>query len=126
MGLFIFLLSFLVVPIIAILTIAVNAREPFVVAIAAILLTMGGMLRMAYALMFESGEPGGQTLEQKIAAATPLRSRSTASAALPPSQTFPVNAYVSPTAGQWRDTNDLQPVPGSVTDGTTKLLQKDE
>src|SRR5687768_10297469 len=50
-GLFIFLLSFLVVPLLAIATLAVNAEEPFAVVIAAILLTVGGMLRMAYALM---------------------------------------------------------------------------
>src|SRR3712207_2832448 len=55
-GLFIFLLAFIVVPIIAILTIAARAEEPFAVVIAAILLGGGGLLRMAYSMMFE-GEP---------------------------------------------------------------------
>ncbi len=45
-------------------------------------------------------------------------------AALPPQQSIPVNAYSAPKAGNWRDTNDLQPT--SVTEGTTRLLDKDE
>jgi hypothetical protein len=43
--------------------------------------------------------------------------------ALPPHQSIPASAYGPPRAGSWRDTNDLQP---SVTEGTTKLLEKDE
>lgn len=45
-------------------------------------------------------------------------------AALPPQQSIPANVYGPPKAGNWRDTNDLQPT--SVTEGTTKLLEKDE
>ena len=44
--------------------------------------------------------------------------------ALPPQQSMPASAYSAPTAGSWRDTNDL--LPTSVTEGTTKLLEKDE
>lgn len=45
-------------------------------------------------------------------------------AALPPQQSIPVSTYVPPQQqGSWRDTNDLIP---SVTEGTTKLLEKDE
>ena len=40
--------------------------------------------------------------------------------ALPPSNEVPVSAYAPP-AGNWRDTKDLEP--GSVTEGTTKLLE---
>jgi hypothetical protein len=43
-------------------------------------------------------------------------------AALPHPQSIPVSGY-APQAGNWRDTNDLVP---SVTEGTTKLLDKDE
>ena len=43
---------------------------------------------------------------------------------LPPAQSVPVGMYAKPAAGSWRDTNDLQPT--SVTEGTTKLLEKDE
>src|SRR3990170_391858 len=45
-GIFIFLLSFLVVPLIAIATLAVDA-EPYLVVISAILLAVGGLLRAA-------------------------------------------------------------------------------
>lgn len=43
---------------------------------------------------------------------------------LPPQQSFPASSYVSPMPGNWRDTNDLQPT--SVTESTTKLLEKNE
>jgi hypothetical protein len=45
---------------------------------------------------------------------------------LPPQQSQPAQGYTPPphVAGSWRDTNDLgRP---SVTEGTTRLLQKDE
>ena len=48
--------------------------------------------------------------------------------ALPPQQTQPAQDYVSPPgAGMWKapDTGELAR-PGSVTEGTTRLLQKDE
>jgi hypothetical protein len=46
--------------------------------------------------------------------------------ALPPQTSQPVSSYAPPTAGSWKapDTGEL--VPRSVTEGTTKLLQKDE
>lgn len=124
-GLFIFLLSFLVVPLLAILTLAVGAEEPIAVAIAAILLTVGGLLRMAYALMFESNQP---TLQAGDAAhsAPHLFGAQPNAPALPPTRSMPASSYAPPVAGSWRDTNDLQHQPGSVTDSTTKLLQKDE
>jgi len=47
--------------------------------------------------------------------------------ALPPHMQQPASEYVSPQPGMWRapDTGDLVG-PGSVTEGTTKLLQKEE
>lgn len=124
-GLFIFLLTFLVVPIVAILTLMVRAEEPFFVAIAAILFFMGGLLRMAYALMFESNNPQEQTFEQSVyQSAQSLLSKKPEAAALPPQQSIPVSSYEPPLQGKWRDTNEL--TPKSVTENTTKLLQKDE
>jgi hypothetical protein len=43
--------------------------------------------------------------------------------ALPPQQAVPVDVY--PQRTDWRSTNDLQPTPTSVTDSTTRLLDKD-
>lgn len=121
-GVFIFLLTFLVVPIISILTIWLRA-EPFGVAISAVLLFVGGLLRIAYALMFESTNPDDATLEQNVTVkAQQLLNRKPQSNALPPQQTIPTSAYVPP--GNWRDTNDL--TPRSVVENTTKLLQKEK
>ena len=44
--------------------------------------------------------------------------------ALPPQQSIPASAYTTPRAGTWRDTNDLEPT--SVTENTTKLLERDD
>lgn len=125
-GVFFFLLTFLVVPLVAILTVAVNA-EPALAGAAAVLFFMGGLLRVVYALMFESGVPGGKTLEEKVLGNTALFADKQKAGELPPAQSIPVSTYAPPPgAGNWRDTNDLVKTPGSVTDNTTKLLQKDE
>lgn len=119
-GAFIFLLSFLIVPLIAMITVALNA-EPFGVAIAAVMLTMGGLLRVVYALMFESGASANAALP-----ASPAQvSGATASQQLAGGQSIPASVYAPPT-GVWRDTNDLAATPGSVTDSTTKLLSKQD
>jgi hypothetical protein len=119
-GTFLFLLTMLVVPIAALITLALNI-EPFLPVLAAILFGVGGLLRVIYALMFESGT----TARDAITSAS-LPEITESRNALPPSYSIPISAYTSPTAGAWRDTNDLQGTPGSVTDSTTKLLQEEE
>lgn len=44
--------------------------------------------------------------------------------ALPAQQSIPAQQYATPQAGNWRDTNDLQPT--SVTESTTRLLNDEE
>lgn len=124
-GLFIFLLSFLVVPLSAILTVALHI-EPFLPAITAILFTVGGLLRIVYALMFESGAPNGVTLEQSVMAASQnLLSKKREAGELPPAQSIPTSFYAPPPGtGRWRETNELE-TPGSVTDSTTRLLHEE-
>ena len=123
-GTFIFLLSFLIVPLVAIICMALTiGPEP--VAITAILLTVGGLLRIAYALMFESGVSGGNTLEQNVMAASQnLFAGKKEAGELPPAQSIPTSAYAPPRTGRWRETNELE-TPGSVADNTTKLLHQD-
>ncbi len=62
-----------------------------------------------------------------IANAVPTKSDqlnpASAQSALPPQQSQPVG-YYSAGVGNWRDTNDLEP--SSVTENTTRLLEKDE
>lgn len=122
-GLFIFLLSFLVVPIVSIITVAMMA-EPYFVVISAILFAVGGMLRVAYAALFESSDPedtagsaAGYIREQL------LREKS-AARELPHQRSEPIPTYMSPGVGKWQDTNELEPA--SVTDGTTRLLENHE
>lgn len=123
-GVFIFLLSFLVVPLAALVTVFLNI-EPFLPAISAILLTVGGLLRVAYALMFESGVAGGASLEQNVMAASQnLFAGKKEAGELPPARSIPASAYAPPSTGRWRETNELE-TPGSVTDNTTKLLQQE-
>ena len=124
-GLFMILSLLLIVPIIAVISLAANA-EPYFVVLALVLLGVGGILRIAYALMFESTVPGAVTLEQKV-----LKRKRSAELeegehrALPPHQSVPVGVYSPPTTGKWLDTNELNRPMGSVTDSTTKLLEKD-
>ncbi len=123
-GLFIFLLTFLIVPIIAIVSSALRL-PPFGVPIAAIVLFVGGLLRMVYAAMFESAVAEGYAIEgAAIAGPQALLNQNRVGAALPGQTSIPATDYITPRTGQWRDTNDLQPA--SVTEGTTKLLEKDE
>ena len=122
-GLFVFMLAFLVVPLMAIFTLMIEAREPFAVVISLILLVVGGLLRIAYAMMFESNEPTGKTVEQAaFQTAQNILGGSRAQNALPPEQSIPISSYIPPKQGNWRETNDLEP--SSVTDPTTKLLEK--
>jgi len=120
-GLFVFLMTFLVVPIVAIFTIAIRV-EPFAVAIAAISLFVGGLLRMAYAMLFEEHYATAPAKADDFPAATQIHMNR--GAALPPPRSIPIDAFQSPQAGNWRDTNALQP--SSVVEGTTKLLEKEE
>lgn len=122
-GLFFFLLSFLIVPLIAMISLAANV-EPYFVFVAMLIFTMGGLLRVAYALMFE---------EADAAAAYPAiaghshPTQSNEPTALPEGTAVPASLYAAPPAtGMWRDTNDLQKTPHTVTDSTTKLLDREQ
>ncbi len=100
-------------------TLVLNLK-PFLPAIGTFLFGIGGMLRIAYALLFEPGVGGRQSL---IGQPTLIPNENRGE--LPGSQLVPASVY-SAHGESWRDTNDLQRTPGSVTDSTTKLLQKDD
>jgi hypothetical protein len=118
-GVFIFLLGFLVVPLAAVFSLVTNT-EPVLALVAAILFSMGAVLRVAYALMFESPETSaiaGELPNNVVCAPSPD--------ALPAGTSIPAAGYTPPSTGMWRDTNDLVKEPGSVTDNTTKLLERE-
>ena len=94
------------------------------VAIAAIGLPVGGFLRMLYAFLLESNAPAGVEAAQAAYApppAIPNYLGTPASApTLPPQRSVPV-----PTPRPQRfDTGEIAPPRASVTDHTTRLLDK--
>ena len=123
-GLMIFLLTFLIVPLVAITSVNLMLG-PTPIAITAILFSVGGILRMVYALLLESNQPDAKTLEENVfGSAQGLLNKNKTNTALPPQQTMPASVYTPPIQGNWRDTNDL--VQPSVTEGTTKLLERED
>ena len=119
-----FLAGIFIVSILAVLQEMFRFSED-IVALAAVIFFLGGILRMVYAL-FESGNPAEKTLEEKVMqTAQRLLNKKPQVNALPPQQSILVDVYASPVQTNWLDTNDLPP-PASVTDNTTKLLQKEE
>lgn len=82
----------------------------------------GGLLIFLFSLFFLKKEPKNRAPSQYMQQPPPgLYGQSTP--ALPPQQSVPASVYAPPQAGNWRDTNDLVP---SVTESTTKLLDKDD
>ena len=119
-----FLLGIFMVPFLGVLT-NILFFSTYFVGLAAIIFFLGGFLRMIYAAIFESGNPGDKTLEENVyQTAQKLLNKKPQAGALPPSQSISTSGYVPPVAGNWRDTNDLEH--SSVTESTTKLLQKDQ
>jgi hypothetical protein len=121
-GLFLMLLTVVLVPLLGILLRFGIGTNPWPLGVVVFLLGGGGLLRIAYALMFEPRysnalPPGTDRRPANLAAArsNPELSAGDASTYIPP---------VSPRAGRWLDTNELQQ--GSVTEGTTKLLEKEQ
>jgi hypothetical protein len=93
----------------------------FLVALSAVIGFVGGPLRVLYALIFEEGAPRQQVLVHTYAPpnapaafAAPLHQ-----SALPPAQSQPVPPY-----RPRQQTAEIMRPP-SVTEGTTRLLEKD-
>jgi len=122
-GAFIFLLGLLLFPILGMLSVFLLHAPPWPAGLMLFLTAGGGILRIAYALMFEQSFPTALpgTSEPQIASLkmTGVQSQ----AALPPQQTVPADQYASPQTGRWLDTSDLEP--RSVTEGTTRLLENE-
>lgn len=93
----------------------------------------GGLLMMLISFMFLENEPKfpfqQQQLEapyQPAATANYLSGNDARQNALPPQQSQPAQQDFVPAAGAWKAADTGELVPHSVTDGTTKLLQKEE
>ena len=115
-----FLLMFVIAPIVGLISTFGLGIEPWPVGLVVAVLGVGGILRIIYALMFES-RIGGSTIEGREPRELPSPA-SFATSALPPQRQTPASQYASPADGRWRD--EIRE-PASVTDNTTKLLEKD-
>jgi len=119
-GSILFLLGIIIVPILAIMASFAPQRLDnvfgFFAAVSAIICFVGGPLRMLFAAIFEQGAPKYPQFSQTSFPPPPIQPARVS--ALPP-------AAVNP-ASQWRrpDTAEIQP-PGSVTDSTTRLLDRE-
>jgi hypothetical protein len=115
--------SFLMTPLLAI------AGGEEIVAVTAVLGFVGGLILVVLAALFLKNEPKiiqENLLNQNINS-MPVQLRGNhIKTALPPQQSQPAQSYVPPIAS-WKapDTGDFVRPP-SVTEGTTKLLEKDE
>ncbi|MDQ4123743.1 MAG: zinc ribbon domain-containing protein [Acidobacteriota bacterium] len=120
--------TFLLVPLTAVLFGDDRAGE-VIIPFAAIIGTMGGLLLMLFSLFFESEKKQAQIplqqqnfIPQNQVGAQPVQN------ALPPQAanfTPTSNAYQPPRGG-WREAKTGELVPPSITEGTTRLLEKDE
>lgn len=128
-GLKISLIWFLLITFILVPLAAITKAPGGIVAGLSIIGFCGGLLLTALSFLFLPKVP--KSIENQ----PPLRNENYApqylsgnqyKTALPPPTSQPVSSFAPPSAGSWKapDTGDL--VPHSITEGTTKLLQKDE
>ncbi|MFN3330038.1 MAG: hypothetical protein ACK419_03830 [Pyrinomonadaceae bacterium] len=121
-GLFIFLLTFLVVPLLAILSEIYGIEEAFV-AISAVLFFMGGIIRMAYALMFESGDYASLQEQNSQFLAMPNKMELSLEKALP-SEMDQSDLLQARTQEDLFQLEQLKfKLPASVTEETTMLFE---
>ncbi|QQS42164.1 MAG: hypothetical protein IPM63_04265 [Acidobacteriota bacterium] len=112
--------SLILVPLLAIISAALDI-SPVFVAVTAVVTFWGGLLRILYALIFESGKPTGDSRGFVDSFKHTLSGRPSP-ASLPPSAQAPAETAFHPAPGSWRDTNDLEPT--SVTEVTTRTLDR--
>ena len=128
-GLKISLIWFLLVCFILIPLAAVTGAPGRIIPGLAIIGFCGALLMAALSFLFLPNEKQffqGQNEFPNSAGAPQYLSGQQNQTALPPPTSQPASTYTPPMAGSWKapETGDL--VPKSVTEGTTKLLQKDE
>ena len=125
-GAFLMLSTLVVVPVVIFLGVAMLGMPGELIPLVAVVCVMGGLLRMLYALFFESNVPGDAPSAPGYAPpsyAPGYFGTQQQHATLPPPQGTPVPAaYQRP---RRYNTGELvEPPKGSVTDHTTRLLDK--
>jgi hypothetical protein len=128
-GLKISLIWFLLLDFILVPLAAITDAPSEIVAFLAIVGFCGALLMTALSFLFLQNEKKSFQMQNELpnhpTAPQHLRGNQNQTA-LPPPTSQPVSDYAPPMAGSWKapDTGEL--IPRSVTEGTTKLLQKDE
>jgi hypothetical protein len=119
-GAMLMLSTLLIVPITAVITVNFYANPELLVPLAALLCFVGGLLRILYALIMEDSTPQLDLPESPHTAGPPRLDHPVHHAALPPPA---VNA-----ASGWRSRPNTAELyqPPSVTENTTRLLDKDD
>jgi uncharacterized integral membrane protein len=117
-GIFLMLLTLVIAPVIGIIVTFAFGIEPWPMGIVLFLGFGSGVLRIAYALLFEASRAESET----DPAADRLMDSSTRRL------TVGNESYISPDVARSPElhTNDLQREPHSVTDGTTRLLENED
>ena len=124
-GIFMLLLLTVVAPILGMISVFLFGIPPWPMGVSIFLLGGGGILRIAYALMFQSAVRRSRLLgdsDQKDAAS--IIEGAPVDVSLPAQLEVPASTYAAPGSGLWLETNELEPA--SVTDHTTKLLDKEK
>ncbi|HVQ39344.1 MAG TPA: zinc ribbon domain-containing protein [Pyrinomonadaceae bacterium] len=121
-GALMMLSTLLLVPLMAIITVNFDIAPEFFVPATAIIFFVGGLLRMLYALMMEDAYPqpdANQAAGYGLAAPQQVEA-SARNVALPPAPANPV--------GGWRSRPNTAEIyqPPSITENTTRLLDKDD
>jgi hypothetical protein len=113
------LVGVFLVPILAIMHAITGFHTEYI--LIGVLIALVGLLRLLYALIFESSKPAPQTFApQAYAQPTPL-DQSAQRGALPRGEFHPAQGYFVPRT----ETAEIAPPP-SVTDHTTRLLRDDD
>ena len=113
--------TMLVVPLVVFVSVFITTRAEFLIPTTAVILFVGGLLRIFYALLFEENAPqaAAPPAHACVPPAVPpdYLGAGERGAALPPAQGTPARAYRPARL----DTGELA-APPSVTDHTTRLL----
>jgi hypothetical protein len=126
----IWFLSFilLIIPITAVIFNDLPIGE-VIVPFAAIIGTMGGLLLMLFSLFFESDKKKAELPPPQVNFAVPNQFAAQPSqSALPPQAAnfTPTSTAYTPPRTSWREAKTGELIPPSITEGTTRLLEKDE
>ena len=110
-----------IVPVMSILVVGVADGPGEIVALAAVICFIGGLLRMIYALLMESPYPqlDNKQMPPYVGPPTPQFNQPARNVGLPPASVNPTSSWRRP------DTSELGQ-PASVTENTTRLLDKED